>query len=48
MNPWIKKVSNVQIGEVVVDRVGLKDVESAVLILKYLFGTNTYCCIPVI
>ena len=40
-NEPIEEVDNVQVGDVVVNRVESKDGESALLTLKY-FGTKTY------
>jgi hypothetical protein len=42
-NEPIQEVDNVQIGDVV-DRVGLKDVESAFDDLQTIFVTKTYSC----
>jgi hypothetical protein len=38
----IKEVDNVQIGDVLVDRVGFKDTEECIGDLETLFGTKTY------
>ena len=43
-NKPIKEVDNVQIGEVVVDRVRFKDVKIALVTLKQFFGTKPYWC----
>jgi hypothetical protein len=39
-NELVEKVDNVQIDDVVVDRVGFKDVEIASVISKQIDGTN--------
>ena len=41
MNP-LKEVDNVQIGDVWVDRVGFKDVESALLTLKQFWNKDLF------
>ena len=41
-NKPIERVDKVQIGDMVVDKVGFKDVESALVTLKKKFGTKTY------
>ena len=41
-NEPIEEVDNVQIGDVVVDRVGFKDVESAFVILKHFLEQRPF------
>ena len=41
-NEPIEEVDNVRIGDVMVDKVGFKDVESALTTLNQFLGTKTY------
>ena len=47
-NEPIEGVDNVQIGDVVVDRIRFKDVESALMTLILFFGTKTTDVTPLI